>query len=191
MTSVKRWGNRVLSILLDPKREWPVIDGENAAAARVFVRYLLPLSLIPALAAILGGYLAEGAPGLVPGLRQALFQLAALLAGASLTAWIVNALAEKHGSVKDMNKAFALVAYAYTPECLGGIAQLIPPLAPLGSLVGLYSLYLLYTGLPPLMKTPEKEFTGYFTVSLLCLLCVFVAVSFLLGPVILGTSVFG
>ena len=55
---------RVKEILTAPKKEWAVIAGENTPHAKLFIGYVLPLSLIPAIAAFIGygliGYSAFG-----------------------------------------------------------------------------------------------------------------------------------
>ena len=178
---------RAKGIILDPKQEWERIATEKSGHKKVFLNWLLPLSLIPALAALIGfgiiGYSVGGIhiASLNLGLRQGLLQFAAMIGGAYLTAFVINALAEKYASEKNLDQAFALIAYAYTPACLGGIFQIIPSLAFIGSLAGLYSLYLLYIGLPVLMKTPPEKNTAYFVVSLLCTIGVFLVFSVVLA----------
>jgi hypothetical protein len=180
---------RAKGIVLAPKEEWPIIAAEKAEHSKVLLSWLLPLSLIPAAAAVIGygliGYSIGAAhvASLNLGLRQGLLQLVSMIGGAYLTACIVNALAERYASVKSLDQAFALIAYAYTPACLGGIFQIIPSLAFIGSLAGLYSLYLLYVGLPSMMQTPPEKNTSYFGVALLCVIGVFLALSFVLAAV--------
>ena len=183
--------NRGKGILLTPKSEWPQIETENAGHFQTLRSWLLPLSLLAAVAAFIGcmitcistfgfSFTTLGL-GLRLGLRMAVLQLGSMIGGAYLTAFVVNALAEKYVSRKNLDQAFALIAYAYTPACLGGMFQIIPPLATIGSLVGLYSLYLLYIGLQPMMKTPPEKNTGYFVVSLLCVLGVYIILSVVLA----------
>ena len=180
---INRIVERVKNILLTPRTEWLVIEAEKAEYSKVLISWLLPLSLISAVAALIG-FGVIGVPvgpakvaSMSLGLRQAVLQLVSMIGGAYLTAFIVNSLAEKYASQKNMDQALSLIAYAYTPACLGGIFQIIPSMSFIGSLAGLYSLYLLYIGLPVLMKTPPEKKTGYFVVSLLCTLGVAILLS--------------
>lgn len=193
--------NRGKNILLVPKNEWPIIAAEKAGHVQMLTHWLLPLSLIPAVAALIGfgiiGYSMDmpfvgkvHVASMNLGIRQALLQLMAILGGAGLTAFIVNALAEKYASEKNLDQAFALIAYSYTPICLGGIFLLIPSLAIIGSLLGLYGLYLLYIGLPFMMKTPPEKNTGYFVVSLLCVIGVFIVLSAVLAAIFIPSTAF-
>jgi len=178
--------NRAKGILLTPQNEWPLIAEEKAGQAKVLLSWLLPLSLIPAVAALIG-YIGLGIywGSISWGIKRALLQLVLMIGGAYLAAFIINALAEKHDSEKNQDQAFALVAYSYTPACLGGILQIIPSLAPIGSLVGLYGLYLLYVGLPPMMKTPQEKTTGYLVLSAICVIGVHIVLAAVLAAILL------
>ncbi|MDR1340376.1 MAG: hypothetical protein LBK58_10045 [Prevotellaceae bacterium] len=45
---------RIKSILLSPKTEWQTVEAENAPHMKVFTTYVVPLALIPAIAAFVG-----------------------------------------------------------------------------------------------------------------------------------------
>ena len=183
--------NRTKNILLTPRTEWPIIAGEKAAHAQVTTSWLLPLSLISVAAAFIGyGFIGYSIGGIhfasvSLGIRQAVLQLVVIIGGAYITAHIINALAERYASEKNLDQAFSLVAYACAPACLGGFLQIIPSLASIGSLAGLYSLYLLYLGLPSMMKTPPEKNTGYCVMVLLCAVGVFLVLGILLGAILM------
>ncbi|GHV48962.1 hypothetical protein FACS1894181_06270 [Bacteroidia bacterium] len=185
--------NRIKSILASPKTEWQAIEAEDAPHAKVFVTYVVLLALIPAIAAFIGygliGYSVFGVHvgSISWGLRQAIVQYIAMLGGTYLTAFVINTLAENFGAKKDFDRAFSLVAYAYTPMFVAGVFNLLPSLSWLASLAGLYGLYLLYTGLQPQMKQPAGKTASYFVVSLIAT----VAVSFVLSAVLAATLLRG
>jgi len=184
---------RVKNILTSPKTEWPVIDAENDPHAKVFTSYVLPLALIPAVAAFIGyGLIGISVFGhhvgsVSWGVKQAISQFITMAGGVYITAFVIYLLAENFGSQKSLDKAFSLVAYAYTPAMVGGIFYILPSLSFLASLASIYSLYLLYIGLAPMMKTPEDKKTSYFVISLIALVGVFIVLGIILG-VILGLS---
>ena len=186
--------NRVKNILMTPKSEWTTIDGENTPHAKLFTTYVLPLAVIPAIAAFIGygliGYsifgIRVGSIGL--GIRQAIIQFIVSAGGVYLTALIINFLAENFGAQKNFDKAFSLVSYAYTPMFIGGIFYILPSLSILASLAGIYGLYLLYIGLKPMMKSPEDKTTVYFVISLLAMIVVYAALGFVLGIVLLNAA---
>jgi hypothetical protein len=182
---------KVKNILVTPKTEWVTVEGENAPHVKLLTSYLLPLALIPAVAAFIGygliGYSAFGVHvhSIDWGIRQAVVQFIAMTGGAYLTAFVINMLAANFGSTANFDRAFSLVAYAYTPMCIGGVFYLLPSLSWLASLAGIYGLYLLYIGLAPMMKTPAEKQTSYFVISLICTAVISVALSAVLTALLI------
>jgi hypothetical protein len=159
--------NRVKNVLVSPKTEWQTIEAENAPHVKVFTTYVIILAAIPAVAAFIGygliGYSVFGVKVSTMGwgIRQAILQYIVMSGGVYLTAFVIDALASNFGARKDFNRAFSLVAYAYTPMFVAGVFYILPSLSWLASLAGLlYGLYLLYIGLQPMMKAPAEKQTG-------------------------------
>ncbi|MDR1524780.1 MAG: YIP1 family protein [Tannerella sp.] len=189
--------NRVKNILVSPKKEWAAIEGENAPHTKLFTAYVLPLSLIPALTAFVGygliGYSVLGVHvhSIGWGIRQAVSQWITMAGGVYITAFVIHFLSGHFGARKDFDKAFSLVAYAYTPTFAGGIFYLLPSLSWLASLASLYGLYLLYTGMQPVMQTPTDKNTGYFVASLIATVAVAAVLSAVLAAVLLRSYMGG
>ena len=184
--------NRAKQILISPKTEWPIIDNENDPNMVVLTKYVLLLAAIPAVAIFIGdgliGYSVLGfhVGSISIGFRQAINQYIAMVGGVYITAFVIDLLAPNFGSQKNFDKAFSLVAYAYTPVFVGGIFYIFHPLGILASLASLYSLYLLYVGLVPMMKTPDEKRTSYFVVSLLVMMVAFIVLSKILTVIFIG-----
>jgi len=190
--------NRVKNVLLSPKTEWTTIEAENAPHAKVFTSYVVPLALIPAVAAFIGygliGYSVFGVHvggSISWGLRHAVMQYIYMLGGIYITAFIIDALAANFGATKDFNRAFSLVAYSYTPMFVAGVFLILPSLAWLAILAGLYGLYQLYIGLQPMMKAPAEKQASYFVVSLIATIVVSGVVSAILSAVLLRGTLLG
>ena len=181
---------RIKNILISPKTEWPVIEAENKPHLEVCTTYVLLLAAIPAIASFVGtgviGYSVLGVriAGIGMGLSQAITQYVSMVGGIYLSAFVIDMLADTFGAKKDFNRAFSLVAYAYTPMFVGGIFYFLHSLGILASLAGLYGLYLLYLGLQPMMKAPAEKQTGYFVVSLLVMIVVSVVLALVLGAIL-------
>ncbi|MDR1554243.1 MAG: YIP1 family protein [Prevotellaceae bacterium] len=188
---------KVKKILVSPKNEWQTIEAENAPHAKVFTTFVVPLALIPAIAAFVGygliGYSVFGVhfSSVSWGLRQAIVQYVTMFGGTYITAFVINALADNFGAKKDFNRAFSLVAYAYTPMFVGGVFYLLPSLSWLALLAGAYGLYLLYIGLQPMMKAPAEKQTSYFVVSLIATVAVAAVLSIVLAAVLLRGMFYG
>ena len=183
--------SRVKNVLVSPQMEWLTIKAENAPHMKVFTAYVVPLAIIPAVAAFIGygliGYSVLGihVNSIGWGVRHAIVQYITMLGGTYLTAFVIDALSENFGAKKDFNSAFSLVAYAYTPMFVGGLFYLLHSLSWLASLAGLYGLYLLYIGMQPMMKAPDDKQTSYFVVSLIVTIVVSVVLSVVLAAILL------
>jgi hypothetical protein len=190
--AIKKMIERIKNILFNCKTEWLKIDKDNASNGKVFMSYVLPLALIPAVCIFIGyGVIGHSVFGyrvhsIEWGIRQAIVQFVTMAGGVYLTAWIINMLASSFSSVKDFNKAFALVAYSYTPALIGGILYIYPNISWLASICSIYSLVLLYKGMQPMMKTPAEKNAGYFVVSLLVMVAMFVILSLVLAAILIG-----
>jgi hypothetical protein len=174
---------RIRNILLRPKPEWEVIEGEPTGVGALFTGYAVPLAAVPAvcqaIGAIVFGY---GIPGLVTvrpspvsAVGHAVVAYVLSLVGVFVLSLVVNALAPTFGGLKDQRQATKVVVYASTATWLAGVVFLIPALGIL-SLVGLYSLYLMYLGLPRLMKAPPEKAGGYLAVTIVCAVVIYLVV---------------
>jgi hypothetical protein len=160
--------DRVRNILLTPRTEWAVIDAEPASIQELYARYVIPLTLVPAVAGFIGGSIVGiGVPGVgtirvgvLAGLFGAVLQFGLLLAFVYILALVINELALMFGGRMDIVAAFKAAAYSSTPAWLAGVFSIVPVFAFL-SVVGLYSLYLLYLGLPRLMRAPDNRAVAY------------------------------
>lgn len=158
---------RVKGILLTPKKEWAVIDGESATVGSLYTQYIMPLAAIPAIAGFIGvsiiGIGVFGSSIRVPittGLTAMVVRYVGALVGVYVLALITDALAPNFGGQRSQIQALKVAAYSSTAAWVAGIFLLLPGLRVLG-LLGLYSLYLLYLGLPILMKAPPERAAGY------------------------------
>jgi len=181
---------RVLNVLLQPKREWPVIAQEETDPATLYLQYIAILALIPAVA----GFVSLALVGtLYAGRLDAGIALWASVTGYVMSlvmvfviAFIADALAPSFDGQKDFNQALKLTAYAMTASWVAGVLTFLPVIGWLVSVLGgLYSLYLFYLGTPILMKVPEQKAVGYTAV----IVAIGIVVGFVLGMV--NATIFG
>ena len=166
---------RVQAILLKPKETWPVIAQEGGDVASIYRNYLVFLAAIPAVATFIGlSLVGAGMFGvsfrvpIVAGLVNMEVGYVLSLVMVYVLSLIANALAPTFAGEKNALNAFKLIAYASTAGMVGGIFSLMPGLSMLGLLASLYSIYLIYTGIPPLMKSSEDKAIGYTVVIIVC-----------------------
>jgi hypothetical protein len=183
--------DRAKNIILTPKTEWTAIAAEEPNVGQIISGYVIPLALIPAIAAMLGyGLIGRGmASSFTMGIAMAIIGFVVALGGVYLTAYVIDMLAPNFGSQKNFGRAMQLVAYSYTPAWVAGILNIIPVLGVLVLVASIYGLYLMYLGFPHTMKTPDDKVVVYMVVSIVVLIVVYFVLTALLTAIVLG--VFG
>lgn len=172
---------RVQGILLKPKQEWQTIAGEATTIPELYKTYVIILAAIGPVASIIGMSLV-GFGGfrisLFSSLTSGVVSYILTLVGVYVLALIIDALAPTFSAEKNINQAFKVAAYSYTPGWVLGVLLIIPPLSPL-MILGLYGLYLLYLGLPVLMKAPQEKSLGYTVAVVVAAIVIFVVIGFI------------
>jgi hypothetical protein len=183
--------DRAKNIIMTPKTEWTAIAAEEPNVGQIISGYVIPLALIPAIAAMLGyGLIGRGmASSFTMGIAMAIIGFVVALGGVYLTAYVIDMLAPNFGSQKNFGRAMQLVAYSYTPAWVAGILNIIPVLGVLVLVASIYGLYLMYLGFPHTMKTPDEKVVVYMVVSIVVLIVVYFVLTALLTAIVLG--VFG
>jgi Yip1 domain len=165
-----RFLQRIRNILIEPRREWPLIASEPGGLPRL-LRYVAILALIPAVAGYIGSaYIGTSVSAgrfhdeLPVAIIRAIISYLFSFAIVYLTALLTDAIAPLFGGRRSFTNALKLTVYSYTPVWLIGIVLLVPSLR-FVLLLGLYALRLLWTGLPPLMG-PERSKVIPYAVSI-------------------------
>jgi hypothetical protein len=174
---------RIKGIVLRPKEEWQTIAGETTPIAELYKNYIILLAAIGPVASFIGMSLVGvslpvgGAHrvSITTGMLHAVVQYGLSLVSVYALAFIIDALAPTFSGEKNIDQAFKLATYSYTPGWLVGIFALIPSLGIFG-ILGLYGLYLLYLGLPVLMKSPNEKSTGYTVAVIIAAIVIFVVI---------------
>jgi len=175
---------RVKNILLNPKGEWEVIKGEEHSITDLFKQYAMILAAIPSITGFIGfstiGYT------FMANIKWLIAMYILSLVGVYVIAFIIDALAPSFGSKKNMSDSMKVVVFSYTASWIGGIFNIIPALSWISALAGIYSLVLLYMGLERVKDVPKDKMAGYFIVTLVIALVVYI-----ISGVIVATIAFG
>lgn len=168
---------RARNILLSPKTEWLIIFTESETPQSLLMKYVIPMSLIPAIALFIGyGLIGIDAVVLrIGGIRWGVIMGVDSFVTSIITYYIctfvIDALAPSFSSEKSIGRSAQLVAYSYTAAWVAGIFNIVPSLSILG-ILGLYSVYLFYLGIPVMKKTPEDKRITYMIVSAIVIIVV-------------------
>ena len=176
---------RVKNILLTPKTEWEVINGETATPQSLLIGYVLPLAIVAAAGSLLKGLLFAGTFGLKYFILTAVIAFIASVISYYITVIIVDMLAPSFASEKDMGKSAQLVAYSGTPSYVGTLLSFIPIVGWLIALAAwAYGVYLMYLGIGPLKKTPEDKKVVYMIVAFLIMIVLYFIIVAILGAIL-------
>ena len=185
---------RAKAILLQPRQEWPIIEGEAASIASIYKSYIIPLAAIGPVAGFIHAVLFGNSffgithrPSFLSALSTAVVSYIFTLIGVFLMALVIDFLAPRFGGTANRTNAFKLAAYSATAAWVAGAFQLVPGLGML-TVLGLYGLYLLYVGIPVMMKAPEDKAVIY-TVAIVVIGAIAGMIfSVILAPLMLLTS---
>src|SRR5262249_15890275 len=169
---------RIKGILLQPKSEWPAIEGEPGDARYLFSNYVAIVAAIPPVCAFIGtSIIGFGAfrIGFGLGILRAIVAYILILAGFFVVAYIIDFLSGTFGAQKNFDNAMRVSAYAPTAAWVAGVFNIIPALAFLG-ILGLYSLYLLYTGIAVLMRPAADKAVVYTIAVIVCAIIVWIII---------------
>ncbi|MFZ3138876.1 MAG: Yip1 family protein [Thermodesulfovibrionales bacterium] len=175
--------DRIKGILLKPKQEWQTISGETTTIPELYKAYIIILAAIGPVASIIGmsivgislPFVGSFRIPITTSIASAVVHYILTLVGVYILALIIDALAPTFSGGKNINQAFKVATYSYTPGWLAGIFTIIPALSIL-SILGLYGLYLLYLGLPVLMKSPQEKSLGYTVAVIVAAIIIFVVI---------------
>jgi len=175
--------DRIKGILLKPKEEWQAISGETTTIPEMYQGYIIILAAIGPVASVIGmSIVGMSLPfagsfriPITTSIAYAVAHYILTLVGVYALALIIDALAPTFSGEKNMNQAFKVATYSYTPAWFVGIFIMIPALSMLG-ILGLYSLYLLYVGLPVLMKSPQDKSSGYTVAVIIAAIIIFMVI---------------
>ena len=183
---------RVKDIILKPTDTWAEIKAEQVTIKELYTSYAMLLAAIPPIASFIGlsllGFSVLAFSYRVPlgwGISHALVSYILSLVGLYVVGLIIDTLAPSFGSKKNQVNAMKVAVFSWTPSWIAGILMIIPALSPVAMLLSLYSLYLFYLGLPILMETPNDKAMGYFIVTILVSIVIFILIG------VISNSLFG
>jgi hypothetical protein len=187
--------DRVKNILLNPRQEWEVIDGEAATVGSLYTGYILPLAAITPVCQAIGysvfgirlPFVGTWRTPIGSAVTTAVVTYVLTLVGVYLLGLIIDNLAPTFGGTRNSVQALKVATYSYTAAWVAGVFALIPGLRIL-TILGMYSLFLLYLGLPVLMKSPKEKAIAYTAVVIIVGIVISVVIGVVAGRFISGPA---
>lgn len=160
--------NHIIGILFNPMSEWERIRDQSGSVVGHYLKYILLIALLPAIA----WYVGSTQVGWQLGPRQimlttdsaiqivVLFYFA-MVVGVGFLGYMVHWMSETYEARSStISKGVAVAAYTCTPLFIAGAAGFYPILwfnIVLGCAAAAYAVYLLYIGVPIVMEIPEER----------------------------------
>jgi len=173
--------SRVKGILLEPRATWKEIDAEFTKPGEIWGKYVLPLTAIGPIAAVIGLFIfgqriaftsLTSSVSLTAAISRGVAGYVLALLSVFVLSRIVSLLAPGFGGQRNDVQGLKAAAYVSTVSWLGGVFMLIPALYLVSWIFRLYSLVLLYVGLPIVMKVPKDRAMGYTAVVIIIFIVV-------------------
>jgi hypothetical protein len=177
---------RAQAIVSRPGETWPAIAAERMPPAALVILYVVPLSLIPALAWMIGvlrgGYYITipGFGEVVPLARIATAGMLVVVSSVFSVAVLATAFwlfAPLYGVRRNMHGAFKVAAYGTTPMWIAGPVLMVPTLTLFMAAAAFYALYLYVSGLEQVLGVSPGDGAEFVGVAMVLL----VAMSMLFG----------
>ena len=167
--------------MLYPAKEWKMIAAESNYRQVVFVRFVLPLLCLIAVATIIGTWLVT--PREVYSASYVAFKIAVLLsslsAGLFFSAFVITEIMAQQTGSKDHHRAFALIAYASGAAYLViAVVEMFPFFSEL-LVLAFYSCYLYWRGIPHLIRVDGQKQMIYGLLSFIIMALIYSLMFFL------------
>lgn len=160
--------NHLVAIMFAPRSAWEAIRDQDDSMLMTYVKFVIPICLIPAVAWYFGSVevgwqVGERVIRLTP--RSAmeimlLFYLA-MLVGTGFLGFMLHWMSETYEAGESTpDKGVKIAAYTLAPMFLCGATGFYPMLwldMILGCLAAGYAVYLLYIGVPIVLRIPEEK----------------------------------
>jgi hypothetical protein len=164
---------RAWLLVRSPESAWPGIAAAADPVGRILLRYVVPLSLVPALAWIVGSFAFPDDIGGAAGARDArgivlsgIWTFASSLLTVALLTVAIAAVAPMYGVQRDFPGAFRVSAFGLTPLWLAGVLLVKPALLLALLVAALHTCYVLHAGLRAVLGVRPGDAAEYVAVGI-------------------------
>ncbi|MBN2105162.1 YIP1 family protein [bacterium] len=186
--------NRAIQVVQKPKMIWSDIGQEHPKPIQLFTSYFLILTVIPAVAYLIGLSVVgiripfSGVYRMSFGnaLILVIIQYILTVAGGWMLAKLIFLYTLWFQSGQDATRSFQLSLYSHTPMLLAGIFYIFPQLSILIGFAAIYGLYILWQGIKLLLKIPEKKLLLYSILILFSAVVIYTVINLITNWILNG-----
>lgn len=179
--------NRSKNLIIDPNKEWEVIQNEFKTKDELIRGYLIPYILAIAIASVIGNLLFDPKLAFISVgylVATALISVVISFVSVYLSVLVFNELAKYYSESFSKEKIYTLVIYSFTAFFLATIISNLFPVSGvkvLLNLFGLYSFYLLWTGAEKLIGITEDKKVAYVLIGAIIVVVLYLLLSLVFG----------
>ena len=177
---------RIRNLLFFSPQEWKKIAAESRSRKTVYVRFVLPLLCLIAVASIIGTWLA--APREIYSAGYVIYRIvllwATLSAGLYFSTYLITEIMVNLLGTRNHNCAFALMAYS---SCAAYLVIVVVSLFPFFKellVLSFYSCYLYWKGIPYIIGVEGHKRMIYGLLSLMIVIFSYLLMLFFFGKVL-------
>lgn len=177
---------RIRNLIFFPANEWKDIAAENSNRKTVYIRYVLPVLCLIAIATIIGTWLAT--PRDIYSVGFVIYWIillwTSLSVGLYFSAFVITEIMVHQLGARDHKRAFVLIAYA---SCAAYLVIALVSLFPFFRellVLAFYSCYLYWKGIPYLLGIDGQKRMIYALLSFIIVILAYVLVFFFFGKVL-------
>jgi hypothetical protein len=177
---------RVCNLMLYPDREWRLIADENNSRRMVYLRFLLPLLWLIAIATVIGTWLATPRDqySVAFVLRKIVLLWMSISIGLYFAAFIVTEIMALQTEQRNHHRTFALMVYSSGAACLVvATVELFPFFNEL-LVLAFYSCYLYWRGIQYLIEIEGEKQVIYTLLSFIIMALALLLMFFFFGNVL-------
>ncbi len=160
--------NHLLGIMISPKTEWEAIRASDDSIVMTYLKFVIPLALLPAVAWYYGSVEVGWELGdrIIKLTSESAMQIMvlfylAMIVGVSGLGFMVHWMSATYeASESSLARGVQIAAYTLTPMFVCGIIGFYPMLwldMLLGCAAASYAVYLLYIGVPIVLNIPSER----------------------------------
>ena len=178
--------SRIRNLLFLPAKEWKDIAAESHSRKKIYIRFVLPMLCVIAVATVIGTWLDTSRELYSAGyvIYRIVLLWALLSAGLYLSAFVITEIMKHQLGTRNHRRAFTLMAYSsFAAYLVIAVVSLFPFFREL-LVLAFYSCYLFWTGIPFLIGVEGHKRMIYGLLSFIIVIFVYLLMLFFFGKVL-------
>jgi hypothetical protein len=175
----------IIKIVFNPIKIWETIKSENTPVALIRNSFLIPLSVLVAIAAFFGSLLYTNSE--LSALYSVLFSIKCLLViltAVYATTYLLGQITYPLDLGKDFSNSFRLVVFSVAPFLMCQLLSCLFESLLFVNIIALYGLYLFWIGAEKILNPPQYKKVPLLVATAISFIGIYIVTDLLLGAII-------